>query len=516
MRAKAVEDAGIQRQLEYGLLFFAFACFAFLAAQPGRLGDGSVPSVALVLLAVALVKWIESALPNRPIHIGSLFILIASTQPVALLATQLFEGSALYSTALGVHSHDESAVRVAGASALFLSSYAAAFILWPVRRRGAAVTWEGLARRLDEWSLRALVAVAVVSAIVRVVLLFGESLPNELKYVLRLLYGYCFPFVFFVGVEMRLRPRRAAAAALLCGASYLVVFVSGSRGDAIVPLAYLGLGFAVAARMPRLARYWFLPSLGAILFLALGVGEVLRSDNRGRTASAAADRFEEYRAGQIELWESDTVIKGSVRRLLRNGSHAVLAGVPERLAFEEDGLVRLPLDFLGGFLPRFKFEGIDLDREPRNAVMNYFGFLVNWKTSVELAALPDAWLRGGWKGIILIGSILGAYSRLIEEWVYRRLERDTVFSAVLVVLTFYVGLLEGKDFCWGVRSTVIGMVAASLVCFCVRVIAGPELARSGRRSGVMRSENMGVDSPEAGKRDARGQPQSAEQGTRGY
>lgn len=458
----------------------------------GRLYGGNfittlAENVALLLLIGALIKWARERCPGYPVSLLEILLGLTAIQPAALILAILLEGDVVYVTDIAVFSHFERAERVAAVAGLFCLAAVCGWLIAARRVRTPRTTWREILARVPRRFSRFVAVLLAAVAVAKLVLLFPESLPAALGWALRLYVGFLQGMTILLGAYLRGGDLLNAWVAIgLAGVSGLSL-VAGNRTDAILFIALVGYGFAIARPLRRLTLLLLGGgALGAAIFF-LWFGETLReSDSLGRSGEAAISRLSNIgeTADLSSFREAGT--SGGVRRLLRNGSHAVISSVPDRLPFEQDGLVGIPLEMARRFLPKFRFEGIsDSEDELRNIFLAQLGFRISWSTSVELALVPDAWLRGGWFGVVLIGLGVGAILRVVQDGLERILRRDPTGILALVIIVPAMFLIEGRDFVWGLRS-LAQYLAVALVLFFAQ---GVSLRR---RYGAARGASVGL------------------------
>jgi hypothetical protein len=434
---------------------------------------------SLLLAYLAMYGLLALASPPRPLPIAGSFFLFAANQPASLLVATLSDGQVDYINNWGVFSHHTQTGRVALAEFYFFSIVFGVLFLLARTTPRAPSTWKATLDMISPRMLRALQWIGIATQVDRILVesgLFNAVAP--VAYVARLFTGWFTPAIFFVGVGVRRRENRATMMAVAMLPIALLLLLTGSRTYALLPLAYLGAGFILARPMPAV-RLQLLAVIGVSIFsVAMYIGDVARSDERGRSLEAAVDRAgslgEQVEATRDSLSVSDS----AVRRILRNGDHAVLTMIPEALPFERDGLAKLPEELLIDLWPGLHFSGRTEKRLPRIFLLNEIGFFVSWQTSLPLGLVPDAWWRGGWLGLTIIAVIAALVVKMLELFIYHRMadQPERVFlllSCVAALMT-----LEQHDIIHAVKAILWLMAANAALLAIVRAFTS-RVARQG-------------------------------------
>jgi len=473
----------------------ALALLAAMAALTLEAGLRDTPPVSCgaILGYLALARLASRLWPSRPVSFLRFFILTQTSQSVSLILLAFVDGRLEFSTATGYYSLADGSVLVVLVGLTLSAAAVAGALLAGPRRRPAFGTWKEALLALPSrlFVVSCWMALAMLAG--RVLLLFAlEVIPVGLVYGLRLFVSYFLPAFAFAGAALRLGYRQAWPVLIFTGLVSSVVLLSGSRADAILPLALLGFGFVVARPMER-QRLVRLGVLGAGAFiLAMFVGDVVRGDLRGRTGDAALERAGELGAVVSEQSNVEAISTASLRRLISYAAHAVITRVPDEVPFEDGGLTNLPSEFASKVLPRFNLSGISESEKPRNWMLNELGFLVNWATSVELSLVADAWYRGGWAGLVVVGLVFGLLFQALENALYLGMQRRPALFMVQVFVVTTMIYVAGRDIVSAFRNTIFTVLAA-LLLFGVVSLGGRR--RAGSRPGGPRASSAPLAPP---------------------
>jgi len=232
-----------------------------------------------------------------------------------------------------------------------------------------------------------------------------------------------------------------------------VFLLAGSRLAAVFSVGMLVFGYA-AGKQTAERTMWRWAALAFPLLVVVGfLGERLRSDEKGRTGRAALERVDKVWTA-VDSVDRAFLLKSTLLRLASPGEHSVITRVPNELPFEQFGVLRIPVDFASEFLPRFAITGRSEDYTPRHWILNELGFVVNWETSMELTLLADAWLRGGFLGILVVGILVGFLLQAFEDFVYRKTRHQAVWFAALVFAATGLLSVESNGVASGLRAEV--------------------------------------------------------------
>lgn len=464
MRLRIGEAAGLGQRL--GRLFVAFALVSAVAALSleASLRDTALVNAAAILGFVGLERLAAHLWPSRPVSFVRFLLLTHSSQSISIILVIFVDGRLEFGTSTGGYSlADGSALVVAVGLALNAAMLVGGRLMGagPLPEQGS---WQELMTSLPTKVFAASCAIAGAILLGRLLLLFGvEAMPLPLVYGLRLFVSYFLAVFAFVGAALRLKYHPARLVTFLAGLVSPVVVLSGSRADALLPLALLALGYVVAQPMPKQRLIRFGAYGGLFFVLAMFVGDVVRGDSRGRTGEAALERVGDLGTVVSEQSNVEAISTASLRRMISFSAHAVITRIPDELPFEQDGLLNLPGEFASKLLPRFNLSGISDIETPRNWMLNELGFLVNWATSVELSLVADAWYRGGWLGLLAVGLFFGALLQFLENLVYRGMRTRPALFVVLVFVVSSLVYVAGRDVVTSVRNTVFTVIAALML-----------------------------------------------------
>lgn len=468
------------------LVTIAGATASIFVAQ--AVWEAAMIYASAVLFCFALDRLGARLWPGRPVSLVRLVLFLLATQPLAILLVALADGQLDYDTMNGRFSLAAGAAQlVAVTLELGATTLAGAFVVGRNRRRSPLSLHQCLDTFTGEFRALACWISAGILGSRFVLLFFGPVLPEVLSYVLRLFIAYFMPTFLLAGAALRSGHRAAGVVVALLGVTVPLVVLSGSRGDALMPVILLGVGY-VAARPMRSGRLLRLALMGGAAFAAvMFIGEVARSDKQGRTGEAALQRVDSFQAAFQEYGSAETARASTLRRLISFSTHSVVTRIPLEVPFEDNGLWGLPLDVVDKFLPRFNFSGISDTELPRNVMLNDLGFLVAWGTAVELTLLADAWYRGGHLGVIVVGLLLGMLLQAVEDRVYHRLASRPELVVVLLFIMTTLFSVVVRDFVLGLRSIAF-MIASSLLL----VFAATGLRGSRRRRRVLQTDGVAL------------------------
>ncbi len=433
----------------------------------------ALTNAVAVLLCFALDRLAAHLWPGRPVSLVRLALFLLATQPLAILFLALAEGQLDYETMKGRFSLATEAAKVAAVTLeLGAAALAGAFLVGRTRGRSPLSLHQCLDTFTGEFRALACWVSAGILVSRFVLLFYAAALPDAFTYLLRLFIGYFMPTFLLAGAALRNGHRAASVVVALLGLTVPLVVLSGSRGDALMPVILLGLGYVAARPMQgrRLLRLSLVA--GAAFATVMFVGEVARSDQQGRTGEAALQRVNSIQAAFQEHASAETARSSTLRRLISFSTHSVVTRIPVEVPFEADGLWGLPADFLDKFLPRFNWSGISDTELPRNFMLNDLGFLVAWGTAVELTLLADAWYRGGYLGVFVVGLLLGMLLQSVEDRIYLRLGRRPELMVVLLFVMTTLFSVVVRDFVLGVRSILFMLVTSLLLAFAAAGLRG--------------------------------------------
>ena len=461
----------------YAVAALAGVALVSLALTPFYSPDQRVTLLAhggLIIAMCGMYLLLVRLAPKRPIHLSAVMLLFGAMQPVALLLATLLQGDVTYQSIVGITSHHRDTMQMAIVSLLFFASFVIGVITVSIGDNHPSPDWRTLSGQISPFFINAAILTSLFLAIARLLLLFNlVPADSVISYVLRLLLGYFLPVTFFLGVGLRRKLRSARIYSVIVGLIYLLVLASGSRADAIVPGVFAFLGAMIAAPLSRRRVVISLVSGLAVVTTAMFVSGLLRGDHQGRTGNAGIERLNQVGA-RFEAQEdvSGGLVDETIRRYLRNSNHAVLTLIPSLVPFERDGLDNVPFEVGRTLLPGLNVSGQSSDDDlPRNWMLNDLGFLVNWKTSVELSLLADAWYRGGFVSIVTIGFVLGLILQLVERLIYARMRANAEWQFLLLFGIATVWMIEGKDFVFGFHTLIYNLTAGALFIGVVRILS---------------------------------------------
>lgn len=417
------------------------------------------------LIVVMLGEWelVLRAVRSRSIGLISILFLIAFVQPVSLIIAAFIQGEVMYITGQAIHSHYDGGVLVAGAQAVFFGATCIAAVLCGLVYQARSGGWIEITGRLSDRTLRLAEILTWIVTVARVgTLLMGSEANEVLQYFLRLVVGFFVGVFFLMGVSLRRGSRMATLSIAVTAMLSALLLMTGSRADAIYPLLLTALGYAFAKPTPA-AKLATWAGTGSVLIAgALFLGSVVRTDQRGRTAEAGLERLNRLSETVAMGMAEETAAESTIRRLLRNSTHAVITEIPDHYPHETDGLVKIPFEIVDKIMPRFNFSGRSERELPRNWMLNDLGFMVSWATSVELSLVADAWYRAGFFGLIVIGALVGALLGLLEAFIYRKIAQNPTWIVMFIFAASGMLLIEGRDFVAGLRSIVFLITAGGI------------------------------------------------------
>lgn len=448
----------LKTALSAGMAAVALVPLAAAPLLPDRLTTTLVLNAGLILFLLGLIWLLDRALQPAPLRFVHVLLFLAVSQPAALIVYSITEGEPTYYISWATPSHVFGSTRVVYAQSLFFFCVCLAAIAAGLMAPRRATSWPGMLRRMPTPLHRALLFLAVSVMSLRFGLLFVRSETGSAAiYSARVFSNGFWWSAFFIGPALRLGvPGARAAVGLMCAVG-AIALAGGNRSDALLPIVLAGFGYLLTGGIPRRRFVGILVSGVVLVAVGATIGEAMRqSDSAGRSGWAALDRIDRVSKDeqQIEV-QSSTVIGSVAQRVLRNGTHAVITQVPEIQPFEPDGLAKLPRDFAENLLPAINLSGTTREKEPRHWILNEFGFTVNWRTAVELALIPDAWFRGGYIGVVLIGFAVGLFLQLAESFVYRNIDASPARVVMLLGVAASIPMLEGRDVAFGFRSMLI-------------------------------------------------------------
>lgn len=479
-------SGGYARQFGQYLLVFS-AVVAILAPV---LETGSRNAVWFHAASIAALVWLEriasNRWPGRPLSFLRATLFIAAAQPVFLCIAFLLEGEARYANISGYFSHADKAWLVALASVLLHGAAVAGAFL---AGRGIAVS-QGirvLHAGFSRWFFTLVAWLAIIHGLARLTVLFlSAEVPLEISYSLRIFLSNFLAIFAFLGMALRLRISSARVAGVFSLVVASVVLLSGSRGDALMPFLYVAVGFVLAEPVDRRTLGRWAAVAVPVFIAAMLFGSLVRQDERGRTGDAALARLGEVGTAAPEVSENASVSEHTIRRMVSNSYHSVITRIPQELPFEENGLLKIPEEFLAKFLPRFNYGGTSDTEVPRHWMLNDLGFLVNWATSVELPLAADAWYRGGFVGLVVVGLLLGFAFQLTENALYRAMQSRTQYSTLLLFGMTGLPLVEARDVVSALRGMVFLLVAGLAVVALARLLESRK--GEGPRTGTAHRE----------------------------
>jgi hypothetical protein len=460
-------DAGVLSIAGLGVLVAPFRDLAQLTTL--------FANVALIVALVGLRHLVNRVLPSRPVHAASLLMSFAAVQPVALVLACVVEGNVTYRTATGVFSHLDHALRVAAATFVMFASAAAAAMAVGRLDRKPRPSFGELVAKLTDRDLNVLQFLGAALLIAQLGLLFGAGVETVainrtfgFAYGVQVAIGALWATALFVGVALRrglFTTRWLLVAMAVAGA---IMVVGGNRASPIFAFLLVGVGYVLAAPI-KPGRLLLLGSvIGSMVLVSLVVGDVLRSDGAGRSGEVALQRMTQLLEGARPDVDSDTVRITTLHRVLRNSSHTTISRVPETMPFERDGVAAIPDEFIDTFTPGPLREA-SWRPTLRAEFLRELGYIIEDTTAVEFACLGDAWYRGGWLGLFVVGVIFGVAIQLAEIFVYRGTAREQAMK--LTTLIAAVFQMEGRDIAFGVRRLVLMMFTTALVLWVLRIAA---------------------------------------------
>lgn len=468
-RAEVLATATLAMVALLGLVLVA------VLGSPAR--TGLLAYVAGTGALLALHRAMMNRTGQRPLGLLRMALLLAAMQPALLIVATALDEGVTYATYAGVHSHHEGAWIVTGCSVLLhgVAVMVAALVsrVAPDEPSSGRATFRGFGAPFLKAA--AILGITVLAARLFLLFLSGEVHP-AVGYAGRIFAGYFTAVHLFVGVGLRRRLLLCHIAFVLMVPVSSLLVIAGSRLDALLPPLLVLVGYAWAEPLPRRKLVGLLASAAAVFSFAMFVGGAIRGDQRGRTGQATMERLAEPGSDWSSSADTASVVSGTVRRLISNSTHSVITRIPEELAFEQEGVIRLPADMVTKFLPRLNLTGISDTELPRNWMLNELGFMVNWGTSVELALVADAWYRGGVAGLIAVGVILGLFLQLSENYIYGRLRRRPEMATVLLFLVSGMLMIQAKDLVTSFRTLTFLALAGGGVLLMARLLR-PRRAR---------------------------------------
>lgn len=445
-----------------GRTFAALSIVAALFAP--TLGPDSRNAVwlnsAAILGYVTLERLAAKRWPDRPISLVRGTLLLVCVPVLFLIVAFFIEGDVTYANPSGRFSHADGAWLVAAAGlVLHLSCLLGAALAGKVRSLRApqsSIALSGFSREF--YVVVAWLVLAFLAARLTLLFYVNEMAP-AIGYFLRVFLGNSIALFIFLGMAFRLRLGSARLAAAMTLLVSVVVLLSGSRADALLPSCFLAIGYVIGGPVDR-RKLVLGGAVAAVAFLlSMSLGSVIRDDDRGRTGQAVGARLDELGSKFAVGSSLSTVTDASIRRMISDSAHSVITRVPSERPFEENGLVNIPQELWTRFVPRFNLSGTSETETPRNWMLNDFGFLVIWTTSVELTLVADAWYRGGVLGLALVGFLLGLVLQTQENLVYRAMGRRPQYSAVLFFSVSGLLLMEGRDTVSALRGMIFLIVS---------------------------------------------------------
>jgi hypothetical protein len=449
---------------------------------------------AALLSYVGMERFAASYWPGRPVSLLRCTLFLVCVPILFLIAAFFLEGDVTYANDSGYFSHANGAWLVALAGVvLHLSSVIGAAAVGKVR--GFRPSESRIVLSGFRGGFHLLVAVLAGAALIaRVMLLFYQAeMSATLAYFLRVFLGNGTALFIFLGIALRLRhPSALVVSAATLGMS-VVVLLSGSRADALLPPAFLVIGYVMGGPVERRTLVAGAIGAGTLFLFSMSLGSVLRDDERGRTGQAVGARFEELGSRIGEGSRMAIVTEASVRRMVSDSAHSVITRVPVEVPFEPGGLLNIPEELWTKFVPRLNYSGISETETPRNWMLNEFGFLVKWSTSVELTLVADAWYRGGFLGLIVVGLLLGMVLQAQENLVYRAMLRRPQYSAVLFFSASGLLLVEGRDVVSALRGMVFLIISGLILAVAATLVQrrSPPLVAEPRSPAVGTASGAG-------------------------
>lgn len=430
--------------------------------------DGSARWTLLANAGLLVVLLAERELVVRIVaarHLGlvSLLYLTAVLQPISLIVAAGIQGDVMYLAGEAIYSHFDGGVLVACAQAVFYTAVCCSVVAWGLLLSPRRWRWMEVVERVEPRTLRlAEISSWFVMAARLGVLVGRDQIGDRLQYFLRLEAALFVGVFFFLGVGLRRGSRLAGITVPVNVLFSAFLLLTGSRMDALYPPLLVAVGYALA-RPTSQARLVAWAGVGtAVLMIALFVGSVVRTDQRGRSAEAGLERLNRLGDAVSTGRAEETPTESTVRRILRNSTHAVITRVPDLYPFEQNGLTKIPFELVDKALPRFNYAGRSENELPRNWMLNDLGFMVNWSTSVELAVVADGWYRGGFAGLAVVGAVVGAVLGLLEALINRKVAAKPSWIIMWVFCASGIILIEGRDLVIGFRSLVFLFAAGQL------------------------------------------------------
>lgn len=490
-------DDGTSRPIELGFdgISAAAAAAGFLFAPFSEAPQSTTLFChsALIIALIAMRRLVGALLPPRPVHAATMLLAFAQIQPLALVVACLLEGDVVYATGLGAFSHHDQTVRVAVATLVLCAATSVAALLVALLDRRPAPPWSSFLARINDSDMRILQLIGTALFVAQLVLLFDRDatvINRDLGglYVVQVAVGALHGASLYVGVALRRRHATARAVLPFLVAGAVIMVIGGNRFPVVLLVIELAAGYVLAGVVSRAKLVSLAALAAAVSVLTLVAGDVLRGDGGGRSGQVAVQRLTDIVAGDshAEL-DSETVRLTTVHRILRNSTHTTISRVPETIPFDPAGVEGMPKEFANTFLPG-TLRGDDWHPELRAMFLRELGYIINDTTAVEFALLGDAWYRGGWLALIVVGLVLGIALQIAESYAYLGSPLEQALKVVTVVTA--VHHMEGRDIVFGVRRLLLMCVTASALLFLLRLRARGAFSRQAvQPTGPIRADS---------------------------
>lgn len=437
----------------------------FGVVNPGEHGVSLVATSGEILL-LALMAWLwRQTIRSGPLSLVELMLIWALVAPAALVIATIVFGDAVYDTARTWFSHHDKGEDVALARVAFYgTAFAGAVTAATFPRRSAKTQTrenERPRRALEDLSRIALWP-GVVLVASRLWLIGAAEDVSWWTYGARVASSQLQSLHLLVGVAAAKGRRWAWPTTVLLGVATTLSLLGGNRFDNLFGICLWCAGWVIVRPISqKTVRLLAPPALAAFVGLVWVLG-VIRDDGMGRDLRAGLSRLESA-GGVVEAFGENTS-RGErpLARFISTSTHSVLTRVPQEVPFDSKGLSAVPREFVEAFLPRFYREKPIGEVTSRNRGLNDLGFLVTWETSVELETIADAWWRGGWSGLLLVGLAVGLSFGAVDRVCSFRRESARPFQLVGLFLWAAVPQMLWRDIVAAVRMGVQLSIAAVL------------------------------------------------------
>jgi hypothetical protein len=423
----------------------------------------SLTAIALALLE----RFLARHTVDSGISVLRMLMYVGALPSLALQVLFILDGEAGYTTSTAAFSYADGAWQVAIAVVLIHAAIVTGALV--VARPRNPIPLQTVISGFSDTFLWLACVLVFVFWFLRVVLAFETEAFGPGAYVARLFLAYYQAIFVFAGMALRKRLPLARAAFLVSLPAAAIIVLTGSRGDALFPGTFFALGYAAARPLSRREVLRLAPFVAAAFFGAMFIGSAVRTDERGRTGQAALERMGEI--GGAVAAQRGSFLNETLGRLVSTSTHSVLTRIPSEVPHEPSGVLSIPLDFVGQFLPRFNLSGTSETEVPRNWMLNDLGFRVNWATSVELTLVADAWYRGGYVGLVVVGLLIGLVLQLVDNAVSLKARSLVEVTAVSFFLSTGVLYFDGRDIVQSVRAMVFLAVAGLSMALTARAVA---------------------------------------------